>query len=335
MIAVNTNVEFLVQQNFSRKNLLTFNEKVERLTNGVRVNRGADDPSGIAIIGGMNSQIRGTNTAITNAQDTINMLNLVDRYLSDQWDVMNGMKEKCVKLANEAVLNTSPGNGAMDLRVSACMELHKEIEIMKDHVYQSFSTYDALGNVYSSPRYNYNLKNLFSAETPVSGFPVGEVAQVGANNWDSHQLTIQIDDMVSYFSDFATPYSPPPPAGDATLNWYVTYAQKMMDICDDKMNKLTKVRVDVGTEIKQLNQTINDLYVESNWTSKSKSQIEDADMADEITALTKNQIVQQSSDIVATQANAMPEITLSLLGGIYDGINEKMVGETHIKQVLE
>jgi len=75
MISVNTNITFMSQQNLSRLNLLAFDRTTEHLETGLQVNKGADDPSGLAMSGNMDAQVRGINTAIQNIQDDINSSN--------------------------------------------------------------------------------------------------------------------------------------------------------------------------------------------------------------------------------------------------------------------
>lgn len=328
MVEINTNVYALSSQNFTRLNQLDYNKRIERLSNGLRINRGADDPSGLAISEGMNGQLRGISTAIGNAQETIAMLQLVDHFVGDIWDVLARMRDLSLRLGNQATLNYSQSNDPMAVNFSDCSMLHREIELLKDHVYMSFTDIDRFGNDVM-PRFNFNHKSFFSSGG--SGFAWGLPAQVGPDNTDSHRIDIFIDDMNSYFSDFSTPYGPPTdPPGNAAMSWYTSYAQTMLDGIDDKMTRLLELRVSMGTQINRLRATIDDLSTQYNWVSKSRSQIVDADMAEEIANLTRNQITQQTSNIAYSQANAVPLITLMLLSEIYSGLNQKMVGLTTI-----
>lgn len=331
MVEINTNVYALSSQNFTRLNQLNYNERIERLSNGLRINRGADDPSGLAISQGMYGQLRGISTAIGNAQETIYMLQLVDHFVGDIWDVLARMRDLSLRLGNQATLNYTQGSNPADLRFSDCTMLHREIELLKDHIYKSFVYVDDLSGNPIMPRFNFNHKSFFSSGS--SGFLWGLPAQVGPDNTDSHRIDIFIDDMNTYFNDFSTPYNPPPPPGNVYISWYTTYAQKMIDLVDDKMTGIAELRVSMGTQINRLRATIDDLNTQYNWVSKSRSQIVDADMAEEIANLTRNLITQQTTNIAYSQANAVPLITLQLLSGIYSGLNEKMVGQTTISSL--
>jgi len=329
MISVNTNVNAMYSQNFMRLNLNEYTEKVERLSTGLRINRGADDPSGIAISGGMRAQLHGVNEAIGNAQDTICLLQLVDDFLGHQYDNLIGVRDLCVRLANSATLSYQQGVNANDHQMSDCFELRREIEVMKDHIYLQCTNIDwASGTGYPTANLNYNGKNIFSGTVVGGGFDTGLPAQIGPDNGVAYQMQIVINDIASYFSAFAVPYQPLP--GNDTLSAYETYATKSISLFDDLMNKISSERVLVGTQINTLNCAIDDLKAQYINISGANSRIEDADMTDEMTAYTKNMIKQQASNVAATQANAEPLITTKLVQAIYDGLNERMVFNAHV-----
>lgn len=339
MISVNTNIYAQFTHNATRLNQIEYEEKVERLTNGCKLNRGADDPSGLAISTGMRGQISGIDVAIGNAQETTDMLQLVDDFADGLWDVLYHMRNLSVELANEAVKSNHPGSSVADLQFHDCMVLHKEIELLKDHVYMNFAARDPVTGIdYGSvAKWNFNGKPIFES-TGTKGFeiPPGLPTQVGANNWTAHQIDIEFDSLKQHYPYFSTPYTPPPagfePPGDAPISYYRTYAQQTMDKMTEIMDDTMNLRAQVGTQIQRLHHTIDDLTAEYNFTANAKSLITDADMADEITELTANMIKQQSTNITYTQANAQPLITVPLLEAIYDGLNEKTVGDTQIKQ---
>ena len=113
--------------------------------------------------------------------------------------------------------------------------------------------------------------------------------------------------------------------GHDSINKYAQYAYDKIEETDERLNLISDVRTGLGTLDNRLRQTINDLQAEYINISAARSQITDADLADEITEYTKNQIVMQSSQVVHSQTTATPRITLSLLGAIYDGLSPSKV----------
>jgi len=68
MSVINTNLNALIGLNNLRTTNLGLAQSLERLSSGLRINKGADDPSGLAIAKGMESQIMGIRTSVLNAK---------------------------------------------------------------------------------------------------------------------------------------------------------------------------------------------------------------------------------------------------------------------------
>lgn len=79
----------------------------EHLSSGQRVNRGADDPSGLAIASGMRARLRGQSVAIQNLQDVHNMLDLADGAIGRMTALIHRMRDLMVRGANDAILTLS------------------------------------------------------------------------------------------------------------------------------------------------------------------------------------------------------------------------------------
>lgn len=97
---INTNVMSLnAQRNLSRsQNSLA--TSVERLSSGLRVNSAKDDAAGLAISQRMESQIRGSNTAIRNANDGISLSQSAEGALNEVGNMLQRMRELAVQSAN-------------------------------------------------------------------------------------------------------------------------------------------------------------------------------------------------------------------------------------------
>lgn len=76
----------------------------ERLSGAKRINRGADDPSGLGISSRFKGQIRGYNVAIGNCQEGINMLRTMDAALGTVQEILMRMRNITIRAANEAPL---------------------------------------------------------------------------------------------------------------------------------------------------------------------------------------------------------------------------------------
>ena len=79
------------------------------------------------------------------------------------------------------------------------------------------------------------------------------------------------------------------------------------------INTVSSYRADLGAAQNRLEHTVNNLKVTSENITAAESRIRDTDMADEITAFTKNNILLQASQSMLAQSNSVPQSVLSLL----------------------
>ncbi len=79
------------------------------------------------------------------------------------------------------------------------------------------------------------------------------------------------------------------------------------------IDTVSKYRAELGAAQNRLEHTINNLKVTSENITAAESRIRDTDMADEITAFTKNNILLQASQSMLAQSNSVPQSVLSLL----------------------
>ena len=79
------------------------------------------------------------------------------------------------------------------------------------------------------------------------------------------------------------------------------------------IDKVSKHRANLGAAQNRLEHTINNLKVTSENMTAAESRIRDTDMAKEIAAFTKNNILNQAAQSMLAQANQQPQGVLSLL----------------------
>ena len=74
---------------------------MERLTSGLRINKTADDAAGKAVVTRMDSQVRGTDMSVRNAQDGINLVQTMDGAVEEVVNMMQRIRELGVQAAND------------------------------------------------------------------------------------------------------------------------------------------------------------------------------------------------------------------------------------------
>jgi flagellin len=114
---INTNLASLNAQrnlSMSQSSLAT---SMQRLSSGLRVNSAKDDAAGLAIAERMNTQVRGMNVAIRNANDAISMSQTAEGALGKLSDMMQRMRELAVQSAN--VTNGTSDRASLDAEYQA------------------------------------------------------------------------------------------------------------------------------------------------------------------------------------------------------------------------
>jgi len=97
---INTNISSLNTQRNLASSQANLNTSLQRLSSGLRINSAKDDAAGLAIATKMDSQIRGQQVAIRNANDAISFAQTTEGGLAKQTDAIQRMRELAVQSAN-------------------------------------------------------------------------------------------------------------------------------------------------------------------------------------------------------------------------------------------
>src|SRR4051812_26777334 len=105
MARINTNVSSLVAQRGLSTSQKSLNETLQRLSSGLRINRGADDPAGLIASEGLRSEISGITQAIDNSQRASNVISTAEGALSEVASLLLNVKNLAVEAANSGALS--------------------------------------------------------------------------------------------------------------------------------------------------------------------------------------------------------------------------------------
>src|SRR5215831_17852353 len=121
MARINTNVASLVAQRGLAQSQATLNSTLERLSTGLRINSGADDPAGLIASEGLRSEIAGINQAVDNSQRASNVISTAEGALNEVASLLLNIKSLVVQAANTGAL--SPDEiSANQLQVDSAVE---------------------------------------------------------------------------------------------------------------------------------------------------------------------------------------------------------------------
>ncbi len=102
MMVINTNVQSMIAQRTLKWNQIAVNTSLERLSTGLRINRGKDDPAGLIASEKLRSEIRSINAALTNAERADQMMNVIEGGVTEINNLLTDLQGLITQAANEA-----------------------------------------------------------------------------------------------------------------------------------------------------------------------------------------------------------------------------------------
>lgn len=251
---------------------------MERISTGLRINRAADDPSGLAISERMRAQIRGLRQASRNAQDAISMLNVADGALNETHAILHRLREIAVYSSTGTL--TEAERNTLQLEFD---ELVKAIDDIGGNT--QFNTIPLLNGSHGE-------------DDPL-------IIQIGANA--GQNMDISFGDMT------ASGLGLRDEEGNIVSVSSPEDASAAIDIVDEAINRVSTQRSYIGAKTRRLEHTINNLDNTAVNLADAESRIRDADIAEEMMNLVKAQIRMQASLAMIAQANVSQQMLLQLL----------------------
>ncbi|QYK03967.1 flagellin [Shewanella zhangzhouensis] len=270
-ITVNTNVTSMKAQKnltMSNRDLAT---SMERLSSGLRINSAKDDAAGLAISNRLNSQVRGLDVGMRNANDAISIAQIAEGAMQEQTNMLQRMRD----------LTIQSGNGANSTA---------DLTALKNEMDQLATEIDNIGS-----------RTAFGDTKLLTGtFSTGKNFQVGHQNNEFVAVSVGKTDKTSLS------------IGSLTNVTSANRASALTKI-DAAIAKIDGQRAKLGAIQNRLAHNIsNSANTQAN-VADAKSRIVDVDFAKETSAMTKNQVLQQTGSAMLAQANQLPQIALSLL----------------------
>ena len=121
MTRINTNVSSLVAQNRLQSSNSDLNSALTRLSTGLRINSGADDPAGLIASEGLRSEITGLNKAISNTRRAGQIITTADSALGQVSNLLNDVRGLVVEAANTGALSAEEIS-ANQLQIDSSLE---------------------------------------------------------------------------------------------------------------------------------------------------------------------------------------------------------------------
>ena len=261
-------------------------KSLEKLSSGFRIVRAGDDAAGLAISEGMRSRINSLNQAMRNIDDGIGLTNVGDGALTEVHSMLQRLKTLALKSAN----------GTYD------QSNRETLNMEKDHILEEI---DRIGSTTKFGEISLFSRADANAITP--GWQPPELddtipLQIGGSAQDGEVLDVERYYIGSKELQL-----------DQTDFSDVKKGQESVGYIENAIEAVSKVRASFGAAYMHLDHTHNNLSVTSENMQAAESQIRDTNMAEEITKYTSSNIVLQSSNMMLTNANNLPQTILELL----------------------
>ena len=256
---------------------------VERISSGIRINRGADDAAGLAISEALRSDIRGLRQAVRNANDGIALINVAEGALNEQSSILIRLRE----LASQAATGTvgSTERATIQLEFTA---LRNEIDRIA-----ATTQFNGQGLVDGS------LASSAASSTQV-------LIQVGIDSGANSRINLNTEINLTAITSTSLGI-------DVVSVTAAAEALTTLDTINSAISNVTQARGKVGAVQNRLTRSVGNLSVSIENLQAAESSIRDADIAAEIANLTRNQILVQSATAMVGQANLIPQSILQLL----------------------
>ncbi|MFZ1993458.1 MAG: flagellin [Solirubrobacteraceae bacterium] len=282
-LSILTNISAMNTQQNLLKSSNAVATSMSRLSSGLRINSAADDAAGYAISQGLTSQVNGLNQASSNTSDAISMVQTASSSLTNIQSMLQRVYELGVQYNNGS--NSSTDKTDIQAEVN---QLTQEIDRQKT----------------SS---NFNNLNLLDGTAGGSGTVT---FQVGANAGDTLTATFSSVEGNSGLGGLGFSWTSAS-TGGTVIDLSNTSALTSLT---SAINNISSMAATLGAVQNRLQYTSDSISSTEQNLSASNSQIKDVNMAQEMTKMTQQQILEQAGTSMLAQANSQPQLILKLLG---------------------
>ncbi len=281
-ISVHTNYASLVTQNTLSKTNNAYSASMEALSTGFRINSASDDAAGLQIANRLETQTRGMNVAMRNAQDGISMMQTAEGAMDEITNIAMRM--------NDLALQASNGSNSDDDRTA----LNSEYQALASEM-QSIVDNTSFGGQ----------KLLAAGE----GFAAGTIEyQIGSST--AEKLSVSVGGSITTMQAALTSAA----GGDLTSAANADAAIGFLSEAGGLIETLGATRAEFGANINRLEHTVVNLQNMSENTTASKGRIMDTDYAAEGANMSKQQMLMQTGSSILSATKMVPQLAMGMLG---------------------
>jgi len=274
-LRVNTNIASINAQRNTAQVTTRLARNYQRLSTGLRISTAADDAAGLAISERLRSQVRSLAQASRNANDGISLVQVGEGALNEVSNILVRLRELAIQSANGSS-STADKNTIKEEFDSLVNEINRIAQSTE------FNGIRLLDGSASTVTFQVGINTAAGIDSLNVSLTPALVTTLGLNSVDV--------------------------GSGGSTSFAITQI-------DSAINSVSQLRGRFGSLQNRLQSTIANLGVASESLSAAESRIRDVDVAYETAELTRNNILQQASISILSQANAQPQSALQLLQG--------------------
>jgi len=260
------------------------NKSMESLSSGLRINKAGDDASGLAVSEKMRTQIQGLRQAERNTEDGMSFVQTTEGYLNQTTEILQRVRVLAVQSSNGIYSNED--RQLIQVEVSALVD-----EVDRIASQAEFNKFKLLLGDFSKAGPKASMWFHMGAN-------MNQRERVYIGTMTANGLGLK-EKTGAFIADLASADS----------------ANRTIGVIDVALHKISKQRADLGAYYNRLDYATRGLMTAYENIQASESRIRDADMAETMVDLTKDQVLVQSGTAMLAQANMKTRTILQLLGG--------------------
>ena len=270
---INTNVGAMNAHMYSSRNNVALDKSLAALSSGLRINKAADDSSGLSIANKLSAQSEGLGQAIRNANDGMGLIQTADGALEEYTNILNRVRTLAVQGANDTQDSASRSYIGKEM-----VRLQSEL----NHIANE-TKFNGKTLLQSTITFKFHVGAYTNETTTTKIGDMNADAVLGDNLLSAGNTATQ--------SDF----------------------ERIIGNMDSALGTVASQRSSLGAAQNQLESTVRNISVTQVNITAAESQIRDVDFAAESATFSKHNLLAQSGSYAMSQANAVQQNVMKLL----------------------
>ncbi|MBI2601665.1 MAG: flagellin FliC [Deltaproteobacteria bacterium] len=304
-LRIKTNTASVNAQRHLEKSTSAVQESMTKLASGSRINKSADDAAGLAVSENLRADLRSLAVAKRNANDGISLIQVAEGGLEETNNMLIRLRELAIQSASDTISDKERAY------------LDQEFVQLKDEINRiagstEFNGTRLLVGESDLPEDMKGLANPFPLEIQVNKDYFVDSDGLDKTN-PVNVIRIDLSNLNAFTFGENSLDLGNHEEGSRVMD--KVSAQHSISAIDSAITRVSEHRAYLGAVQNRMGSTINNLGLQIQSLTESRSRISDTDYAVETANFTKENILQQAGTSILASANSLPKVALSLLQG--------------------